>query len=50
MFALLLVSSPRKPKIIIDGLTYLRVETAYELPNVGPLNVLIPSDRLEMDQ
>lgn len=49
MFALLIANSPRKPKTMIEGLTYLRIETAYEQPEAGPLEILIPEDRRESE-
>lgn len=34
---------------MIEGLTYLRIETAYEQPEAGPLEILIPEDRRESE-
>ena len=47
MFVILIASSPRRPKTIVNGITFLRVETSYELPDTGSLEILVPWDRQE---
>ena len=49
IFTLVIAGSPRKPKTMIDGITFLRVETSYELPEAGMLEILVPWDRQESD-